>query len=64
MVTWMCGTKVKDRVPSKELRKRLGLDDIMLVLQQNRLHYIYNCSEYLLCYQLDINSPWHAKPSP
>jgi len=25
------------RVPSKELRGRLGLDDIILVLQQNRL---------------------------
>jgi len=24
--------------PSKELRERLGIDDIALVLQQNRLH--------------------------
>jgi len=24
MVRWMCGIKVKDRVPSKELRERLG----------------------------------------
>ena len=37
MVRWMCGIKVKDRVPSKELRERLGLDDIILVLQQKRL---------------------------
>jgi len=29
--------KIKDRVPSKELKERLGLDDIILVLQQNRL---------------------------
>jgi len=29
--------KVTDRVPSKELRERLGIDDIILVLQQNRL---------------------------
>jgi len=29
--------KVKDRVPSKELRERLGIDDIILILQQNRL---------------------------
>ena len=33
----MCNVKVKDRVPSKELRERLGIDDIILILQQNRL---------------------------
>jgi len=37
MVRWMCHVKVKHRVPSKELRKRLGIDDIILILQQNRL---------------------------
>ena len=37
MVRWMCGVKLKDRLPSKELRERLGVDDIALVLQQNRL---------------------------
>jgi len=37
MVRWMCGVKLKDRFPSKELRERLGKDDIVLVLQQNRL---------------------------
>jgi len=37
MVRWMCGVKVKDRVPSKELKERLGIDDIILILQQNRL---------------------------
>jgi len=40
MVRWMCGIKVKDRVPSKELRERLGLDDIILVLQQNKLQLV------------------------
>ena len=35
MVRWMCGVKLKDRLPSKELRERLGVDDIALVLQQN-----------------------------
>jgi len=39
MVRWMCGYKVKDRFPSKELRERLGIDDIGLVLQQNRLRW-------------------------
>ena len=39
MVRWMCGTKLKDRLPSKELRERLGIDDIALVLQQNRMRW-------------------------
>ena len=29
----------RDRVPSKELRERLGLDDIISVLQQNRFRW-------------------------
>jgi len=33
----MCSINVKDRVPSKELRERQGLNDIILVLQQSRL---------------------------
>jgi len=37
MVRWMCNVKV--RVPSKELRERLGIDDILLILQQNRLQW-------------------------
>jgi len=37
MVRWMCGVKLQDRVPSKGLRQRLGLDDIISVLQQKRL---------------------------
>jgi len=39
MVRWMCGVKLKDRLPSKELRERLGMDDIALVLQQNRMRW-------------------------
>jgi len=35
----MCNVKVKDRVPSKELREILGIDDIILTLQQNRLQW-------------------------
>jgi len=37
MVRWMCNVKVKDRVSSKELRERLRIDNIILILQQNRL---------------------------
>jgi len=36
MIRWTCDVKVKDAVPSRELKERLGIDDIMLVLQQNR----------------------------
>ena len=39
MVRWMCGVKLKDRLPSNELRERLGVDDIALILQQNRLRW-------------------------
>ena len=37
MVRWMCGIKLQDRAPSKRLKERLGLDDIISVLQKNRL---------------------------
>jgi len=52
MVRWMCGVKLKGRLPSKELRDRLGIDDIALVLQQNRLRqygqeeWVKKCMEY------------------
>jgi len=39
MVSWMCDVKVKDKVRSKELRERLRIDDIIMVLQQNRLQW-------------------------
>ena len=42
MVCWMCGMKFKDRVDrvsNKELRERLGIVDITLLLQQNRLRW-------------------------
>jgi len=35
----MCGVKLQDRIPSKGLRERLGLDNIISVLQQNRLRW-------------------------
>ena len=37
MVRWMCGFKLKDRFPNRNLRERLGMYDTALVLQQNRL---------------------------
>ena len=38
MVRWMCGVKLHNRIPSKGLRERLGLDTIS-VLQWNRLRW-------------------------
>jgi len=35
----MCDVNVKDSVSTKELRERLGLDDIILVLQQNMVRW-------------------------
>jgi len=35
----LCCIKLQDRVPSKGLIERLGLDDIISVLQQNRLQW-------------------------
>ena len=58
MVRWMCNVKVKDRVPSMEFRERLGIDDRILILQQNRLrwyghmllkedtYWVQKCMEY------------------
>jgi len=39
VVGWMCGVRLQDRVPSKELRGRLELEDIISVLQRNGLRW-------------------------
>jgi len=39
MVRWMCDVKVKDKVPNKESREGLRIDDMILILQQNRLRW-------------------------
>ena len=48
MVRWMCGVKLKDRLPSKELRERLGIDDIALVLQQNSVGIGMCCEKMMM----------------
>jgi len=35
----MCGMKLQDRIPSKGLRGRPGLDDIDSALQRNRVRW-------------------------
>jgi len=44
MVRWMCNVKVKDRIPSKELRERLGIDDIILIMQQKHVAMVWACA--------------------
>jgi len=39
MVRWMCCMKLQDRFPSKGLRERLGLNDIISALKRNRLRW-------------------------
>jgi len=39
MVRWMCGKRLRDRVPSSEVRDRLGIESISTVLQRNRLRW-------------------------
>ena len=39
MIRWMCNVSVKDRLSSKELRKRLNLDSIGSCMQNRRLRW-------------------------
>ena len=62
MVRWMCSVKVKDRFSSKELRQRLGIDDITLVLQHNRLrwygHVLRNEDDWVKkCVEYEVEGP-------
>ena len=54
--------KLKHRFPSKELRERLGIDDIALVLQQNRLqwyrHVLHKDDDWVKkCMQYKVKRP-------
>ena len=60
------GRCAPDRLPSKKLRERLGVDDIALILQQNRLRWyghvlrkddddlVKKCMEY----EVEGSGPW------
>ena len=37
MIRWMCDIKIKDRIASKDMRQRLGIDGTVLVLQQKNV---------------------------
>jgi len=37
MIRWMCGVKVRAKLPCVELWQRLEIEDIVKVVQRNRL---------------------------
>jgi len=39
MVRQICAVKLSDKVACEELRDRLGLEDVLIVLQRNRLRW-------------------------
>jgi len=47
MVRWMCDIKVKDKVPSKELRERLGIKTLSCYYSKT------DCDDMSMCYEKD-----------
>ena len=39
MIRWMCGTSLSERIPSKELRKWLGIEAVGDVIRRTRLRW-------------------------
>jgi len=44
MIRWMYGVKLKDRLPSKELRERLGLDDNNFSTTAKQVAMVWTCA--------------------
>ena len=42
MMRWMCGVSLKDRRPTVELRKGLGIEDISVVVSRRRLTWFWH----------------------
>lgn len=40
MVRWMCGVSLRDRVPSSELRDRLGIELVTDIVRRNLLRWL------------------------
>ena len=60
----MCGIKLKDTNPSRKLRERerLGIDNIVLVLQQNRLRWYGHVlrkegDDWVKCMEYEVEGP-------
>jgi hypothetical protein len=39
MVRWMCGVKLRDRIPNEELRRRMGIESVKDALVRRRLRW-------------------------
>ena len=39
MLRWMCGVTLKDKVPTVELRRRLGIEGVVEVMRRGRLRW-------------------------
>ena len=39
MLRWMCGVTLRDKVPTVELRRRLGVDGVVEVMRRGRLRW-------------------------
>ena len=39
MLRWMCGVSLKDKVPTVELRRRLGVEGVVEVMKRGRLRW-------------------------
>ena len=44
MIRWMCGVKVTDSFTCNELRERLGIGDLITMVQQNWLRWFGHVS--------------------
>jgi len=44
MVRWMCGIKLKDRFSRKELRERLGIDDLAIGITAEQAALVWACA--------------------
>ena len=44
MVRWMCGVRIADRIPSVQLRERLGIEGVREVIEMGRLRWFGHVS--------------------
>ena len=40
IVRWMCGVSLRDRVPSVELREKMGIESVSDAMKQNRIRWL------------------------
>ena len=58
MVRWLCGIQLRHRVPSKELRERMGIELVSDVIKRNSLRWLghllrkYDCDWMKFAFRL------------